>query len=356
MRFVTLLALLVPCWSFVATHPSRQTSKLSGMSEWRDLVFNFPGAGDDRRLGMEEAGPPKSVCILPFPYTEVLLQGETKQLRLYEERFIDLFDDVMENHGGVVAMGLLASSGIIQTVPLCEVEAYNRMDGFGIFVTIRVVGRAQLVDVVQQEPYIKAVCTELSDNFPPNLEMPNMLADTITDAMVTLSALEHKLDQIADDPNAVVDEDMERRLQIAKLDDKFFDDDADNEDENGVEDDEDDDDTDEPSADRRRRFQQAYRIAMDTDTQGYVSSMQDSTDNGRAPKELAAVSWAAFMTEIMLEEDATYRIQAMDETDIFERLKLASYMLREKRDRLQKKLNIADMRNKSKDDDDEKFK
>jgi hypothetical protein len=328
------------------------------MSEWRDLMFDYPGTGDDRRLGMEQDGPPKSICILPFPFTEVLLQGETKQLRLYEERFIKLFDDVMENHGGVVAMGLLADSGIIQTVPLCEVEAYNRMDGFGIFVTIRVVGRAQLVDLVQQEPYIKGVCSELADKFPPNLEMPNLLADTITDAMITLSALEHKLEQIANDPDSEIDAEMERRINVAKLDDKFFDDDVEEDEDEDEDDDEDDDDddADEPAMDRRRRFQQAYRVAMDTDTQGYVSSSQGSSqDNGRAPKELAAISWAAFMTEFMLEQDATYRIQAMDETDIFERLKLASYMLREKRDRLQKQLNIADMKNKSKEEDDETF-
>jgi hypothetical protein len=219
-------------------------------------------------------------------------------------------------------------------------------------VTIRVVGRAQLIDLVQQEPYIKGVCSELADKFPPNLEMPNLLADTITDAMVTLSALEHKLEQVADDPDLEVDAEMERRINVAKLDDKFFDDDVE-EDEDG---DDDDEDEEEPAMDRRRRFQQAYRVAMDTDTQGYVSTSQGgSQDSGRTPKELAAVSWAAFMTEIMLEQDATYRIQAMDETDIFERLKLASYMLREKRDKLQKQLNIADMKNKSKEEDDETF-
>lgn len=117
------------------------STPLFGISEWRDTFFDFPGAGDDRRLGTETGGPPKKVNLLPFPFQEVLLQGETKQLRLYEERFLKLFDDSMENHGGVVAMGLLADSGIIQTVPLCEIEAYNRMEGFGIFITIRVRAR-----------------------------------------------------------------------------------------------------------------------------------------------------------------------------------------------------------------------
>lgn len=348
MRFgwLFLALLIVPsCRSFLspASPPCRE-SKLLGISEWRDLDFQFPGTGDNRRLGREQGGPPKSICILPFPYEEVLLQGETKQLRLYEDRFIKLFDDAMENHEGVVAMGLIAKSGIIQTVPLCDIEAYNRMDGFGIFVTIRVVGRAQVVDVVQETPYLKAVCRELTDKFPPNLELPNLLADTIEDVMVTLSALEHKLNQLAEDSDTEKDEEMERRINVAKLDDKFFADD--------LEDDNDDDD-DDRVLDRRRRFQQAYRISMETDTQGYVSgSAGGNSLSRRSPKELAAVSWASYMTEILPEQDATYRIQAMDETDVFERLKLASYMLREKRDRLQKQLDNAEVKKKKKDDED----
>jgi hypothetical protein len=264
-------------------------------------------------------------------------------LRLYEDRFIKLFSDVMENHDGVVAMGLLADSGIIQTVPLAEVEAYNRMEGFGIFATIRVVGRAQLIDIVQQEPYIKAVCTELTDKFPPNLEMPNMVADTIENAMVTLSALEHKLYRVSGETKSSegTDEEMQRRINVARLDDKFFDDEEEEEEDTGL-------------PDRRRRYQQAHRVAMQTDTQGYVSSSASAADFGisRSPKELTAVSWAAFMTELVPERDSTYRIQAMDETDIFERLKLASYMLREKRDKLQKELERASS-NKTNDDEED---
>jgi hypothetical protein len=146
-------------------------TRLRSLSEWRDLVIDYPGTGDDRRIGKEQGGLPKEICILPFPYQEVLLQGETKQLRLYEDRFIKLFDECMNHHCGVVAMGMMATSGIIQTVPLAEIEAYNRMDGFGIFVTLRVVGRARLLDLTQPTPYLKAVCTELTDTIPPNLDL-----------------------------------------------------------------------------------------------------------------------------------------------------------------------------------------
>lgn len=73
----------------------RKQLKLFGISEWRDLDFQLPGTAN-RPLGVESltAGLPKPVCLLPFPYQEVLLQGEVKQLRLYEDRFKALFQDV----------------------------------------------------------------------------------------------------------------------------------------------------------------------------------------------------------------------------------------------------------------------
>lgn len=200
---------------------SSSRSRLYGISEWRDKVFDFPGTGDDRRLGTETTGPPKEICILPFPYDDVLLQGETKQLRLYEDRFLKLFDHCMESHEGVVAMGLLADTGIIQTVPLCEIEAFNRLEGFGIFVTIRVVGRAQLVEVLQQTPYLRAVCRELNDNIPPNLELPNLLASNIENHLLLLSSMEAQLAKApaneTDDENSEEAAEMKRRIQVAKL-------------------------------------------------------------------------------------------------------------------------------------------
>ena len=202
---------LIPRSASSSSSPS--SSSLCGISEWRDLDFNLPGTGD-RQLGRNSA-PPKSVCLLPFPYQDVLLQGETKQLRLYEDRFIKLFQDVRDNFEGVVAMGLLADSGIIQTVPLCEVEASNTMEGFGIFVTIRVVGRAQLLDITQQEPYLKAVCMEIVDEIPPNLELPNMVASNIENYMDLLSGMERRLTEAKN--KEMEDEEMDRRIAMAKL-------------------------------------------------------------------------------------------------------------------------------------------
>lgn len=141
----------------------RQSTQRHGIAEWRDTMFDYP----EPAVGEM---PTKEICVLPFHYTDVLLQGETKELRLYEERFLRLFDDCMENHGGLVAMGFfLENDGLVQTVPLAEVEAYNRMGGdFGIFLTIRVVGRATVGAIVQSGPYVKATCTEVVDEISPN--------------------------------------------------------------------------------------------------------------------------------------------------------------------------------------------
>ncbi len=137
-----------------------------------------------------------------------------------DERFIKLFEDAMENHAGVVAMGLLASSGVIQSVPLCEIEAYNRMDGFGIFVTIRAVGRAALLGLNQEEPYMKGVCVEKVDTLPPNLELPNVVASSIENMMVTLSSMEYQLEQkslIMDDDTNTISPSMKLRMMEAEL-------------------------------------------------------------------------------------------------------------------------------------------
>lgn len=199
------------------SRPPQKSSRLCGITEWRDHFFDLPGSS--RSLIGSEDVLPKQVCILPFDFREVLLQGETKQLRLYEERFIKLFDDCTNNHDGVVGMGLLADSGIIQTVPLCEIEAYNRMEGFGIFVTIRVVGRAKLLEITHQEPYLKATCVELTDKIPPNLELPRLVAENIDSSIMMLSAMEHRLEQVEvdDDEDSPKDAEMRRRIALAKL-------------------------------------------------------------------------------------------------------------------------------------------
>ena len=179
----------------------------------------------------EEVLPTRPICLLPFPFPELLLQGETKQLRLYEDRFLKLFDYVMENHGGVVGMGLLANGGdILEMVPLCEIEAYNRMgDGFGIFVTIRVVGRAQLLDITHQEPFIRAVCVEAFDQ-PIDFDQHDNLQHLMDNIEVNIRAMAGYTQELYD-LRSVKDEDD---IDFMNDDDEDEEDDDDDEEVSGT--------------------------------------------------------------------------------------------------------------------------
>lgn len=62
---------------------------------------------------------------------------------------------------------------------------------------------------------------EISDKIPPNLELPNLLAGNIGEIMVSLSAMEHRL-QKAQEENGDQgllegNSEMQRRINVAKL-------------------------------------------------------------------------------------------------------------------------------------------
>ena len=139
-------------------------------------------------------------------------------------------------------------------------------------------------------------------------------------------------------------------------DDRFYKVEADIEDDEEAEniaDHDEDDGIEDTFGDRRSRFQKAYECALSTDTQGYRVIATDETAPGdqRTPQELTAVSWAAFCTEILPEIDATYRIQALDCDNLFDRLKLASHMLREKKAQLRAKMEKSGLSMKGDDGD-----
>jgi hypothetical protein len=83
-------------------------------------------------------------------------------------------------------------------------------------------------------------------------------------------------------------------------------------------------------------------VALETDTQGYCLPKSSSIE--RSAQELTALSWAAFCTNLFPEEDAAFRIQALDCDDLFDRLKLGSHMLREKKNQLREQMKKAGLK------------
>lgn len=298
---------LIPCVAFQASRVRvlRRPSRVHGISEWRDNCFVESEFLTELR---------KPVCLVPFDYEEALVQGQTKELRFYEDRFIHLFDDVMDNHEGVLAMALLSEEdeAILSSVPLCEIAAYNRMaEQFGIFLTIKCVGRVELMDLDQDGEYMVAECIEIVDSGTPDLTQANLVADSIEKMVKRMSSIE---DELSDR----LEEQVEFGSQLP--DGIEFVNDSDNF--SGG-----DDDDDAPT--RVERYQEAVQQALESDSQGYMLS--SSSQSQRSVQELTAISWAAFATEAVDDLDAQFRVQALDTNDLVERLKLGLFLLNEKR-------------------------
>jgi len=409
-----------PLSTNTASHHNKIVSntRLHGIQEWRDQALEYKYTLDiyEQQQSNSPSQQPSStvpavIPILPFPFTDILLQGQRTQLNLYEQRFHELFQDAVDNHHGMVGMGLLAGNGMITTLPLCEVESFtkfgaeenwvdtgNGMGNGSIFVTIRAVGRVKIVedDLLQEEPYMKARVVELLDEDAnmesagsglkekisgisnvkgeaSALEVASTVAGTVENLMVSLASLEHRLKEMEDRKleekrGKGEDEVMNRRLVNAQLESLFMNDSVEGVDLGSLEDDaavdEDDEDdkdgflgeeeADDEKLDRVAQFQKAFESAKETDTFGYVLQPTDVIDNlsqpkkgnaVRTPKDLTAVSWAAFCTGNPndIERDVM-KVQALDMLNVMQRLQLASAMLREEKKKLRAKLALMEMK------------
>jgi hypothetical protein len=104
--------------------------------------------------------------------------------------------------------------------------------------------------------------------------------------------------------------------------------------------------------DRVTQFYQAFESAKEADTFGYILQSTHAPDNLskqteskgtiRNFKDLAAISWASFCTgeKNNLQRDVI-KIQALDTTNVLQRLQLAAAMLREEKKKWKAKLALA---------------
>ena len=279
------------------------------------------------------------------------------------QSFHKLFEKATTDHAGIVAMGFIAPpSGMLQGMPLCEIENYRTMEGdtgFGnlsILATIRVVGRATLLDVKAPEGdefmdgYMTGWCQEMTDDTNTKsekdlMEVYNELADrceTLFNSIVKLQEEIDSLEQKIESENEVLSEATIRRMKLeAEL---GLDDDDEDEDDDDDYLDDDDDDTGPKSA-----LKKAVQIAKASDTQGYTISFSgDSGESSAATKtkrsiqELTALTWGYLSKDVWGEEDEgnillKYRLQALNTDDLADRFILVSKMLIDQKNTLAKK-------------------
>jgi hypothetical protein len=256
-------------------------------------------------------------------------------------------------------MGLLAPpAGILQTMPLCEIESYQTMEGdtgfetsFSILATIRAVGRGTLVSIKEEDgdtEFLTGWCTEMCDDPSSEngktgggrdiMQLGNDLADKLEGVFNSIIILENEVDQMQDEDFDQNDsEPSEATLRRIQLESELGLDDDESEDE---EEESDDDDVDS----FRFRFQQALASAKASDTQGYriASTSSELGEKMRSVQELTALSWAYFSLDIWSPDILTSRLRAIELNELCGRLRLALVMMMEHRSKLRETLKSRD--------------
>ena len=234
------------------SRPSRHVDRTSlfGLAEWRD------------NLKDEQESRGKPLLLLPFAADKALVQGQSKDIRLKEGRFYDLFQDSIDDYESIVGMVLMGDDGLLQDMPLCEIHDFDVEAGFRgkvtVSVTLRAVGRAKIEQFTQMKPIMMGRCTELVDGENVNVSLANELAKGI-----------------------------ESTIKNTNL---------------------------------QKSYDDAFRLALETDVQGHDKTTGNTMPEGRqrSISELTATSWAVLAC--ITDKSCLYK--AIATTDLTERLEL----------------------------------
>lgn len=139
---------------------------------------------------------------LPFTSTEVFVPSATTTLHLYEARFLALLEEAMEKHDnffvhfvldpvadfGSSAMASFAASYGCLTL----IENVKRIE-IGALVTIRGIGRVNIVTLTQTEPYLRGIVEPKQDEMPKDSGSVIAAVEELKLALADLHRLQLKL-------------------------------------------------------------------------------------------------------------------------------------------------------------------
>mmetsp|Transcript_37562 Transcript_37562/g.82264 ORF Transcript_37562/g.82264 Transcript_37562/m.82264 type:complete len:355 (+) Transcript_37562:73-1137(+) len=165
----------------------RKSSRLFGIAEWRDAGTTNSVASQQQENDTNTAGKGRAVLMLPFAASDILLEGQSTTVVLKEGRFYDLFQDCIDDHQSVVGMAIMGDDGLLDVMPLCEISDFDVDAGFRgkvtITVTLRAVGRASIVELTQMKPVMMGRCVELVDEL---ISDANATKELVRDAESTI--------------------------------------------------------------------------------------------------------------------------------------------------------------------------
>ena len=310
-------------------------TRLNGISGWRDADYLIANNDDLVQYSDNVSttiSTTRQIHTIIVPSDQVTLQGEKKYFQFHSRDELRLFQQAIDCNHGIFGLGFIireedGDDVMMNTIQLMEITEYNMNLGvdFGIFCTAQTVGRASVRTILDKEDDHDTTTT-FPDDESSSTENRSLTVTCECEEQFDDQETYYSLEDANKMARDVVDlignvSDIEQSVSLKSLTNNY---DSGNDDDD---DDDDDDDNDEECEETRQgRFHQAYRAAIDSDSQGYI---YDSSSGEEKPllswKQMNAISWAAFSSHSTLAIDETYRLHAMDMGTITSRLKLASY-------------------------------
>jgi len=163
------------------------------------------GALSARAWASSIAGRPAGkleLGLLPFPVNEALLPGETKQVHLFEARFIQLFADAAAKQNHCCGQMLFTPRGEIPVyTSLLQVEEYKKQE-FGVWAKLKCVGRVKLASLRETEwGYMTSIVEILHDldETEASLQFPSSVsAASLARSMASAAEKKSRLDVTAE--------------------------------------------------------------------------------------------------------------------------------------------------------------
>ncbi|KAK9810395.1 hypothetical protein WJX72_009975 [[Myrmecia] bisecta] len=161
------------------------STRTRALSNSRFLYLHNDGAGDLERQGTVTQAKEASrhgvreLPCLPFAAHEVLVPGQTKQLHLYEARYLELLTEALTQPGNLFCHVVVEHPNAINQCPsacrtadfqlvlpcLVQLVKVQRQE-VGALVTIRGEGRVRLLELTDEQPYLRAKAEPLADPAP----------------------------------------------------------------------------------------------------------------------------------------------------------------------------------------------
>lgn len=112
----------------------------AGLAAWRDGLGRTVDDETGRGLAQRRRLP-----VIIFPLRDVLLIGQTKQMHLFEPRWVNMVDAARKDYNGIFGMVYLDDDmDVVRVATVVEVVEFTNLGSQGRVVVVRGVGRAEV--------------------------------------------------------------------------------------------------------------------------------------------------------------------------------------------------------------------